>query len=75
MSLRTLKRRVQKLESVCAQREQHVVIVFSGTPEADANANRLIEGGRAEAERLDKEFRVIRIGWLDSEQSQPRDSG
>ena len=64
MSLRTLKRRVQKLESVCAQKEQHVVIVFSGTSEADANADRLIEEGRAEAERLGKELRVFRVGWI-----------
>ena len=64
MSLRTLKRRVQKLESVCAQKEQHVVIVFSSTPEADANADRLIEKGRAEAERLGKELRVLRVGWI-----------
>ena len=63
MSLRTLKRRVQKLEPVCAQKEQHVVIVFSSTSEADANTDRLIEEGRAEAERLGKELRVIRVGW------------
>ena len=64
MSLQTLKRRVQNLESVCAQKEQHVVIVFFGTFEADANADRLIEEGRAEAERLDKELRVLRVGWI-----------
>ena len=64
MSLRTLKRRVQKLESVCAQKEQHVVIVFSGTSEAAANTDRLIEEGRAEAERLGKELRVLRVGWI-----------
>jgi len=64
MSLQTLKRRVQKLESACAQKEQHVVIVFSGTSEADANADRLIEEGRAEAERLGKELRVLRVGWI-----------
>jgi regulator of protease activity HflC (stomatin/prohibitin superfamily) len=64
MSLQTLKRRVQKLESACAQKEQHVVIVFSSTPEADANADRLIEEGRAEAERLGKKLRVLRVGWI-----------
>ena len=39
------------------------VIVFFGTPEADADADRLVEEGRAEAERLGKELQVIRIGW------------
>ena len=43
---------------------QHVVVVFFGTSEADANADRLIEEGRAEAERLDKELRVLRVGWI-----------
>ena len=64
MSLQTLKRRVQTLEPACVQKEQHVVIVFSGASEADANADRLIEEGRAEAERLDKELRVLRVGWI-----------
>ena len=63
MSLQTLKRRVEKLEAIRAQKSQHVVIVFFGTPEADADADRLVEEGRAEAERLGKELQVIRIGW------------
>ena len=63
MSLQTFKRRVEKLESIRARKAQHVVLVFSGTPEADANADRLVEEGRAEAERLGKELQVIRIGW------------
>ena len=63
MSLQTLKRRVEKLEATRAQKSQHVVLVFFGTPEADAEADRLVEEGRAEAERLGKELQVIRIGW------------
>lgn len=63
MSLPTLKRRIQKLEAIRAQKAQHVVVVFSGTPDADANADRLLEEGRAEAERLGKELQIIRIGW------------
>ena len=39
MSLQTLKRRVEKLEAIRAQKNQHVVIVFFGTPEADADAD------------------------------------
>ena len=64
MSLQTLKRRVQTLELACVQKDQHVVVVFFGTSEADANADRLIEEGRAEAERLGKELQVIRVGWI-----------
>ena len=63
MSLQTLKRRVEKLEAIRAQKSQHVVVVFFGTPEADADADRLVEEGRAEAARLGKELHVIRIGW------------
>ena len=64
MSLKTLKRRVQTLESACVQKDHHVVVVFFGTSEADANADRLIEEGQAEARRLGKELQVIRVGWL-----------
>ena len=64
MSLQTLKRRVEKLEAIRAQKAQHVVVVFNGTPEADEQAERLIEQGRLEAERLGKKLQVIRIGWF-----------
>ena len=63
MILLTLKRRVEKLESIRAQKSQHVVVVFNGTPEADEQADKLIEQGRLDAERLGKELQVIRIGW------------
>ena len=63
MSLQTLKRRVEKLEAIRAQKSQHVVIVFFGTPEVDVDADRLVEEGRTEAERLGKELQIIRIGW------------
>ena len=63
MSLLTLKRRVEKLESIRAQKSQHVVVVFNGTPEADEQAEKLIEQGLLDAERLGKELQVIRIGW------------
>jgi hypothetical protein len=63
MSLQTLKRRVQTLESTHGQIVQHVIVVFVGTPEADAKADKLIEEGRAEAERLGKELQVLRVGW------------
>ena len=63
MSMQTLRRRVHTLESVRAQKDQHVIVVFVGTPEADAKADKLIEEGRAEAERLGKELQVLRVGW------------
>ena len=63
MSLLTLKSRVVKLELIRAQKDQHAVIVFFGTPDADGNAERLVAEGRAEAERLGKELNVIKIGW------------
>ena len=62
-TLTSHRRRVQKLEAIRARKAQHVVLVFSGTSEADANADRLVEEGRAEAARLGKELQVIRIGW------------
>jgi hypothetical protein len=67
MSLQKLKRRVEKLEAIRAQKAQHVVVVFNGTPEADEQAEKLIEQGRLEAERLGKRLQVIRIGWFGSE--------
>ena len=62
-TLTSHRRRVQKLEAIRAQKSQHVVLVFFGTPEADTHADRLIEEGRAEAERLGKELQVLRIGY------------
>ena len=40
-----------------------MVVAFFGIPEVDADDDRLVEEGRAEAERLGKELQVIRIGW------------
>ena len=37
MSLQTLKRRVEKLEAIRAQKGQHVILVSFGQPEADAD--------------------------------------
>ena len=63
MRLLSLKSKVQKLESIRAQKSQHVVVVFNGTPEADEQSEKLIAQGRLDAERLGKELQVIRIGW------------
>ena len=62
-TLTSQRRRVQKLEATRARKGQHVVLVFSGTPEADANADRLIEEGQKFAKLLDKELRVTRVCW------------
>ena len=63
MRLLSLKSKVQKLESIRAQKSQHVVVVFFGTPESDEQSEKLIAQGRLDAERLGKELQVIRIGW------------
>ena len=63
MSLLALKRRVEKLESIRAQKSQHVVVAFNGTSDADEQSEKLIAQGRLDAERLGKELQVIRIGW------------
>ena len=41
-----------------------MVVVFFGTSEADANADRLIEEGRAEAERAGQRVAGAQ-GWMD----------
>jgi hypothetical protein len=63
MSLLALKRRVEKLESIRAQKSQHVVVVFNGTSDADEQSEKFIAQGRLDAERLGKELQVIQIGW------------
>ena len=63
MTIQALRYRVEKLESIRVQKSQHVVVVFNGTPESDEQSEKLIEQGRFDAERLDKELQVIRIGW------------
>ena len=63
MSLKTLTLRVQSLESARAQRDQHTIVVFVGTPEADAKANMLIKEEGAKAEQLGKDLKVLRIRW------------
>ena len=60
-----IQKRLQWLELIRDQKAKLVVLVFVGTPEADANAEKLIEERRAEAHRRGKELQVIRIGWRD----------
>jgi hypothetical protein len=62
ITIQALRYRVEKLESIRAQKSLHVVVVFNGTPEADEQAEKLITQGRSYAERLGKELQVIRIG-------------
>lgn len=61
MSLQSLRRRLHKMESKAAQRELHVVMVFTGTPELDKQAERAIAQGEADAKRMNKEFRIFEI--------------
>ena len=61
MSLQSLRRRLHKMESKEAQRELHVVMVFTGTPELDKQAERAIAQGEADAKRMNKELRIFEI--------------
>jgi len=63
MSLQTFKRRVEKLESIRARKAQHVVLVFSGTPEADTNADRLIREQQKIAKLQGSELNIVRVRW------------
>jgi hypothetical protein len=67
MSLQTLKRRVGKLEAIRAQKSEHVVVVFHGTPEANELAKAQIEEGRLVATKLGKDLRILRVGWFESD--------
>jgi hypothetical protein len=49
------------MESKAAQRELHVVMVFTGTPELDKQAERAIAQGEADAKRMNKELRIFEI--------------
>ena len=61
MSLQALKRRIKKVESKAAHKELHVVMVFTGTPELDKQAERAIAQGEADAKRMNKELRIFEI--------------
>jgi len=50
------------VETKAAQRELHVVMVFTGTPELDRQAERAIAQGEADAKRMNKELRSFEIG-------------
>ena len=62
-TLTSHRRRVQKLEAVRAQKGQHVVLVFSGTPEADTNADRLIREQQKIAKLQGSELNIVRVRW------------
>jgi hypothetical protein len=49
------------VETKAAQRELHVVMVFTGTPELDRQAERAIAQGEADAKRMNKELRIFEI--------------
>ncbi len=49
------------MESKAAQRELHVVMVFTGTPELDDKAYKALAQGEADAKRMNKELRIFEI--------------
>ena len=61
MSLQALKRRLKNVETKEAYKELHVVMVFTGTPELDAKAERAIAQGETDAHRMNKELRIFEI--------------
>ena len=61
MSLQALKRRLRKVEVKMAHKELHVVMVFTGTPELDAQAEKAIAQGESDAHRMNKELRIFEI--------------
>ena len=61
MSLQSLKRRLNRVETKAAHRELHVVMVFTGTPELDDKAYKALAQGEADAKRMNKELRIFEI--------------
>ena len=61
MSLKTLKRRVLKVERKVMHKELHLVMVFVGAPELDAQAEESIAQGETDAHRMNKELRIFEI--------------
>jgi hypothetical protein len=61
MSLQALKRRLKKVEAKAACKALHVVMVFTGTPELDAQAERAIAQGESDTRRMNKELRIFEI--------------
>ena len=61
MSLQALKRRLKKVEIKAACKALHVVMVFTGTPELDAQAEKAIAQGESDAYRMNKELRIFEV--------------
>ena len=61
MSLKTLKRRVLKVERKVMHKELHLVMVFVGTPELDAQAEESIAQGEAYALKSNRELRIFEV--------------
>ena len=61
MSLQSLKKRMLNVERKASNRELHVVMVFTGTPELDKQADQAISQGETDAKRINKELRIFEI--------------
>ena len=61
MSLRTLKRRVEKLEPIGAGNALHVIVVGSGSEELDTAASELIAVGNLYAREVGKKLEIIKL--------------
>jgi hypothetical protein len=61
MSLQSLKRRLNRVETKAAHRGLHVVMVFTGTPELDKQAEKAVAQGESDAYQMNKELRIFEI--------------
>lgn len=61
MSLQSLKKRMLNVERKASNRALHVVMVFTGTPELDKQADQAISQGETDAKRINKELRIFEI--------------
>jgi hypothetical protein len=61
MSFQSLQNRLRKVEAKASKKAIHVVMVFRGTPELDAQAEKAIGQGEMDAHRMNKELRIFEI--------------
>ena len=61
MSLQSLKRGLSLAEAKAAHKGVHLVMVFVGTPQLDAEAQKSVLQGEHDARRMGKELRIFEV--------------
>jgi|AntAceMinimDraft_6_1070360.scaffolds.fasta_scaffold49176_2 hypothetical protein len=61
MSLQSLKRRLHEIEAKAAHMEIHLVMVFVGTPQLNAEAHKSVLQGEQDARRMGKKLRIFEV--------------